>query len=110
MTIECDYSQVCLDAFFNCKNLLTRTDKKTIPFTPHLIKLLNDCAHICMGTFYAIKNGSVNTAQLAVLCMGICEECAEACRAIENKDFKQCAQACQYCSNSMIDLAFGGLE
>lgn len=109
MTLECDYGQVCLDAFFNCKNLLSGLGTQTTP-SAHLSKLLNDCAHICMGTFYAIKNGSVNATQLALLCMGICEECAEACENIENKEFKQCAEACRYCSNNMIDLAIDGVE
>ena len=105
MTIISDHSQVCLDAFINCEHLLTHVGKKGIKLSSHIAKLLNECAHICVGTFYAIKNRSVNTAQLALLCVGICDECAEVCDMIDSNEFKQCAQACRYCSNTVSKLA-----
>jgi hypothetical protein len=105
MTIESDYGQVCLDAFINCENVLTKLNKKTISVSSNLINLLSECAHICMGTFHAIKNSSVNTPRLALLCVGICDECADVCESIENNLFKQCAQACRYCSDNISELA-----
>ena len=102
MTIAAHHTQVCLDAFINCEHLLA--EKKT-SLSFQIAKLLNECAHICIGTFHAIKNQSVNTSQLALLCIGICDECAEVCDAVDNKLFKQCAQACRYCSNCMGDIA-----
>jgi hypothetical protein len=109
MTTISDQSQVCLDAVVNCENVLAGLgDKK--PLSSQILKLLNECAQICMGTFYAIRNHSVNASQLAILCIGICDECAEVCDGIDNILFKQCAQACRYCSNSMNDMAGDGLE
>lgn len=110
MTASVQHSQVCLDAFINCEILLTGLGEKRIGKSSQITELLNECAHICMGTFYAIKYGSVNASQLALLCMGICDECAEVCDAVDNNLFKQCAQACRYCSNNMGDLALSAFE
>ena len=108
MTDTSQHSQVCLDAFINCESLLTGLQKTKSNFP--LVKLLEECAHICMGTFHAIKNDSVNTFKLAVLCIGICDECAEVCDSFKDFTFKQCAQACRYCSNCISDLAITGFD
>jgi hypothetical protein len=105
MKIASHHSQVCLDVFINCKNLLTGLGKEAVSLPSPVAKLLNECAQISMGTFFAIKNHSVNASQLALLCMGICEECAEVCDCFDNSIFKQCAQTCRYCSNSISELA-----
>jgi len=110
MTLESPYTQVCLDAFINCEILLKGQAKKRTLLSAQITKLLNECAHICMGTFYAIKNNSINASRLALLCMGICDECAEVCDSIDNDLFKQCAQACRYCSNTVSELVVDGLE
>lgn len=109
MTIASDQSQVCLDTISSCDTLLKELDNQKILFQP-VIKLLHECAHICMGTFYAIKHHSVNASSLALLCLGICEECAEVCDGFNDILFKQCAQACRYCSHSMYDLAIESPE
>lgn len=108
MIIVGDLSQVCLDAFSNCERLLNEIDKKNV--SSQMYKLLNECAHICMGTFYSIQYGSVNTSRLAILCMGICEECAEACDDFDGDLFKLCAEACRYCSQSMHNLVAGSMN
>ena len=104
------YGQVCLDASFNCQNLLKEFGEKTKSLSSRKAKLLDECAHVCMGTFHAIKNRSANAGLLAILCVGICEECADFCESFNNPLFKQCADACRYCSNNMSDLAFAGLS
>lgn len=109
MTLESDYSQVCLDALINCEQLLTKTSNSKL-LSPKIEKLLNECAHICMGTFYAIKYSSVNAPQMAVLCIGICEECAEACENFKDCWFERCAEACRNCSNNMYELAIQSFD
>ena len=104
MTTVSHHSQVCLDAFINCENLLTEICKKGNRLSFHIAKLLDECAHICVGTFYAIKNQSVNVSKLALLCIGICDECAEVCGSFDDNNFQQCAQVCRYCSKTMGDL------
>jgi hypothetical protein len=109
MTITSDQSQVCLDAVTNCEHVLRQLRNNKI-FSPHIENLLNECARICMGTYYAITNRSVNASQMAVLCIGICEECADVCAKIDDKLFQQCAEACRYCSHNMYDLAIESLD
>ena len=104
------YGQVCLDASFNCQNLLKEFGEKTKSLSSRKAKLLDECAHVCMGTFHAIKNRSANAGLLAILCVGICEECADFCESFNNPLFKQCADACRYCSNNMSDLALAALS
>ncbi len=101
------YGQACLDASFNCENVLTEFGIKKKSFSSHKAKLLEECAHVCMGTYHAIKNQSINAALLALLCMGICDECAEFCESFDNSVFKQCAEACRYCSDNMSDAVTG---
>ena len=109
MTIESDQSQVCLDAFFSCQLLLkTLAGKENFPIKINV--LLNECAHICVGTFYAIKHASVNAPRMAFLCMGICEECAEVCESFDGNIYRQCAEACRYCSSNLQHLAVQSLD
>lgn len=107
--VAAHYTQVCLDAFVNCRILLEGL-KKTKGLSMQKENLLNECAHICIGTFHALKNKSVNTNQLALLCIGICDECAEVCDSLDSSHSQQCAQACRYCSNCMSDLAHTAFE
>ena len=104
------YGQVCLDASVNCQNILGEFGKQNWNLSFRKAKLLDECAHICMGTFHAIRNGSVNAGLLAILCMGICDECAEVCESFNSPLFKQCADACRYCSNNLSDLALSALR
>ena len=109
MTIESDQSQVCLDAFLSCQ-LLLNTIAGEENFPKKINDLLNECAHLCVGTFYAIKHGSVNAARMALLCIGICEECAEACESFDGNIYRQCAEACRYCSSNLQPLAVQSLD
>ncbi len=104
-TLTNHHTQVCLDAWANCENLIKGIGQKSRKLSTHIAKTIAECAHICMGTFHAINANSVNTAKLALLCVGICDECADICEAIDDIVFQQCAQACRSCSNSISDLA-----
>ena len=100
-----DYAQICLDASVNCEILLKGLGKRSILFSSHIAELLSESAHICMGTFYAVQNNSVNLSRLALLCIGICDECADACETINHAEFQKCADICKYCSNAMSELS-----
>ena len=104
MTIASTYCQACLEAWINCETLLKKiSGKKSL--SSKVSKVIDECAHICMGTFHALKNQSGNFHKFALLCVGICEECAEACDTINDEEFRQCASACRACSYTMSDIA-----
>ena len=109
MTIESDESQVCLDAFLSCQVLLNSiAGEENFPLK--IKELLNECAHLCVGTLYAIKHGSVNAPRMALLCMGICEECAEVCESFDGNIYQRCAEACRQCSFNLQHLAVQGFD
>jgi hypothetical protein len=98
------YSQVCMDAWLNCENLLISISQQTTPFSLRTKEVLDECSLICMGTFHALKNKMINIEQLALLCVGICEECAEVCERYNDALFTSCASACRRCSSSISSL------
>lgn len=104
-TLTNHHTQVCLDAWANCENLIKGIGQKSRKLSTHIVNTIAECAQICMGTFYAINANSVNTAKIALLCVGICDECADVCETIDDAVFQQCAQACRSCSSSISDLA-----
>ncbi|MGZ5285872.1 MAG: hypothetical protein ACXWV0_04805 [Flavisolibacter sp.] len=110
MTLSSYHTQTCLDAWFNCENVLVNTARLNHQLSRKVIKVIDECALICMGTFHAITVSSANMSRMAILCMGICEECAELCESLEHEIFKECARICRTCSDSMSRLAFTDLQ
>ena len=63
-----------------------------------------------MGTFHAIKLQFKNLSDMALLCVGICEECAETCEKYEDEMFTECAIACRKCSKAISYLTNTSVE
>ena len=99
------YTQACLEAWLNCENLLNVLPEKGLNLSSKFTELIDECAHICMGTFHALTSDSQHSNQMGLLCMGICEECAEVCDAIGEESFLKCANACRKCSKTISWLA-----
>ena len=106
MTITSYHSRTCLEAWINCENLLVKITGIKTSLSKQITKVIDECAFICMGTFHALKSSSQNINRMALLWVGICEECAEICDAQKDEMFQQCARVCRECSNSMSKLAF----
>ncbi|MEO6070089.1 MAG: hypothetical protein ABIN57_03635 [Chitinophagaceae bacterium] len=99
------YSQACMEAWLSCENLLITLNKQEISFSERTKQVLDECAHICLGTVHAIANQITNLNQVALLCVGICEECAEVCERYNDFLFSECAHACRNCSSTITALA-----
>ena len=110
MTFSGTYTQACFDAWINCENLLGDIAVLKNPISKKYSKVVDECAFICMGTFHAFKSRSQNISQMALLCVGICQECAELCGAINDSTFKKCAAACRQCAEVMMAVAFTNLQ
>jgi hypothetical protein len=110
MTITNSQTQVCFDAWMKCENLLTDLAMFRTAISNKIKKVIDECALICMGTFHALKSGSSHINRFAVLCVGICEECAELCEELNDDDFRTCAVVCRKCSQTMTDIAFTNLQ
>lgn len=97
--------QACMDAWLNCENLLIGLSRKKMRLDGGTQQVIDECAQICMGTFHALKKGLKQVGELALLCVGICEECAELCDGFDDPLFRNCAAACRLCSASISPLA-----
>jgi len=106
MTVASRHTQACFNAWINCENLLTDLVRMQAVLSKRITKTLDECAYICMGTFHALKTSPQNAKRMALLCMGICEECAEICEEQKEAYFQDCARICRQCSDTMNALAF----
>lgn len=109
-TVTSCHTQACFNAWINCENLLVDLHQVKNTFSKKITKVIDECALICMGTFHALKSSSTNSQRLALLCIGICEECAELCEELNEETFRHCAKVCRECSETMSVLAFTNLQ
>jgi hypothetical protein len=109
MIITTTQTQACFDAWIKCENLMETFAKERAVISKQLMKVVDECALICMGTFHAIKSFSPNIKNFALLCVGICEECAEVCESQGDEHLKECARICRRCSKTISELAFSSL-
>ena len=109
MLVTSSYTKACFNAWMNCEDLLANMAQLQTSLSKKAVKLVDECAMICMSTFHALKSKSVNTSKYAMLCIGVCEECAELCDELKGENFKQCALACRQCSETITSLALTNL-
>ncbi len=105
MKVTTLHIQSCLEAWVNCENLLITLLQGETSFSNRTQQVLDECAKICLGTCYALKEGWKNLEDVALLCVGICEECAEICERYHEPQFLACASICRNCSSSIVSLA-----
>ena len=96
--------ETCVKAWLSCEKLLNQLNKNDISFAKSTLSILDECAYICMGTFHAIKMGIKNLNDMALLCVGVCEECAEICEKYSDEVFADCAVACRQCSTAIAGI------
>ncbi len=96
--------ETCAEAWISCEDLLISLNNKQTSFSKRTTKVLDECAKICLGTLHAIKNKFDNINNLALLCVGICEECAEICERYHESHFQTCAITCRQCSVAFSEL------
>jgi len=104
-TYRQQHTRFCFDAWRGCEELLAYLEHTTTEVPRSVAKLLAECAHITMGTFYALQSNSINSARFALLCVGVCTECAEVCSTLDDSKFKSLALVCRTCADSLSDLA-----
>ena len=104
-----DLMQVCTEAWIHCENLLSVLSYKQHSFSKRTVQVIDECAQLCLGTTYAFKHQLTNQNNIALLCLGLCEECAEVCERYNDAVFKQCATACRQCSALISTVAKAAL-
>ena len=104
MTVTSYHTRACFEAWMNCEDVLLNMTQVQKSISKKITRVVDECALICMSTFHALKSRSINAAQYALLCIGICEECAELCDGLNDESFKHCATICRQCSETMSKL------
>jgi hypothetical protein len=104
------HTNACFDAWMNCEQLLLKLHALKTSVSKKVTKVVDECALICMGTFHAMKSSSAHVNRFAILCVGICEECAELCETQTDEQFLACARICRECSERMTSIAFTNLQ
>ncbi|MDB5196760.1 MAG: hypothetical protein JWP88_1131 [Flaviaesturariibacter sp.] len=99
------YLNACADTWANCESLLLTLSLTQCSFSKRTMQVLDECANVCLGTMEAVKDGCKELSQLALLCVGLCEECAEICERYSDGQFQHCAQVCKRCSATLSHLA-----
>lgn len=97
------HSNACFNAWIQCEDMLSTLHHS---LSRRVSKVIDECALICMGTFHVIKNSSRNMQRMAVLCVGICEECADLCESLDDAALRGCARTCRFCSEKLTEIAF----
>jgi hypothetical protein len=104
MTVTSCHTNACFDAWLHCEDLLANIASAQRSLSKKITKVVDECALICMSTFHALKSHSINASRYAILCIGICEECAEVCDTLQDENFKHCARICRQCSETISGL------
>ena len=99
------HTQACMEAWLNCENLLISMAQKPTPYSHQTLQVVNECSDICLTTLQALKAKCINISELALLCVGICEDCADTCDRYDHHLFKTCAAICRHCSTAFTSLA-----
>lgn len=71
------------------------------------IRLLGDCARICLVSADFMLRGSEVHPRLCGFCAGVCRQCADDCEHIDPADevMKECAAVCRRCADSCERMA-----
>lgn len=106
----------CIDNCINCHAVCAETISHCLSMggehaSPNHIKLLQDCAQICMTSADFMLRMSDYHPQTCGVCADICEACAEECEGMasgDGADFMQrCADACRKCAESCRRMSSG---
>ncbi len=90
--------QDCINDCLNCHNVCTDRAMSTLAAgKPDHIKVLLDCAEICLASAHSMMRNSPLYGHFCNACQAICTHCADMCDSIGDQG---CANACRACATS----------
>jgi hypothetical protein len=105
MEIETDPIEACVAACGNCSRITLQHVRHCVELggdhaDPAHIAMLLTCANVCRTAAELMAIDSEWYPTLCDLCAQVCEECADACAAMDDMDAcvaacRRCAQACR---------------
>ena len=104
----------CIDNCLRCHAICLETITHCLAMggehaAPDHIRLLQDCAQICMTSADFMLRMSDRHGETCGVCAAICEACADDCESLaDGADFMQtCADECRRCAESCRRMASG---
>lgn len=97
-----DCIQDCLECANICEQTIAFCLQQGGPHAaPEHIRLLRDCADICLMAAAMMSRGSAFQRQHCALCAEVCKACAASCdRVGREPQMQTCADACRQCEQS----------
>lgn len=105
MKLTSYHTDLCMQTWLQCETLLFQLKEQDISYSGRTRQVLNECATICLGTLDAAERQMDAVKTLAILCVGICEECAEILERYTDNVFQLCASTCRHCANAFAQIA-----
>lgn len=102
-----DEMQACIQLCRDCHALCTQTIAHCLKLggrhaAPDHIRLLVDCAQMCLTTVDYMLRESAFHDRICRLCAELCRQCGKDCLALAGDDqlIKQCIEMCRKCAES----------
>lgn len=92
---------ICDEIKFRCENCIQALNKEISPDLFHMTSF-RQCADLSKAVLQCALQQSMFFEQVALLCIGLCQECVEICDQYpHNETFSKCAAACKKGSQLM---------
>jgi hypothetical protein len=97
----------CLDCHSVCLATITHCLQKGDDHAaPEHIRLMQDCAQICITSADFMLRGSPMHQTTCRICTDICEACADECSQLaDDETMVLCAETCRRCAQSCAEMA-----
>ena len=97
--LECH--RICLATVAHCLQMGGRHAE------PSHVRLLMDCAQICLTSADFMIRGSHLHGRTCAVCAEVCEACAQDCERVDGDDpmMRQCIEICRRCAESCRQMA-----
>jgi len=109
---EKQYLQECINNCLDCHKICLETITECLEMgerhsSAAHIKLLQDCAQICLTSADFMIRMSGFHPQTCGVCADVCQACAEDCEKLANgEDFmKECARICRRCAETCREMS-----
>lgn len=98
---------VCQDCHRTCTEAAVHALVKGEAHPRDLVRLLWDCADICIVAANFMSRGSPYHKETCGACAVVCEACAEACARQDDPILRRCAQTCRVCAGLCREMVAG---
>lgn len=91
--------EACSTCAWECESCATAClEEPDVKAREMCIKLLRDCADICVLSAQWMSRGSKYAQALCSLCAEICDACGAECAKFKDEHCQRCAQTCRMCA------------